>query len=215
MNGNVFLMLAVVGAIAVALWLGKAEHRHTRRIMIWLFAASAALLVIGISVWQDSLASLITTKIDLGVLLVIDITGAFLLWRHGGKKKLHDKAYHPVRSPFVALAAGTALTLTALDGVTFLRQLRHAPLGTASALGHAVTSVQSGKAAEIAHSSGNATEVLGIVGVAFVILFALAHRHHNRQPASKTAGRPQQAITSGGVPGNAPARQVPAGKRGS
>jgi amino acid transporter len=210
-NGSVFLMLAATGTCAVMLWLNRPEGPHARRFGVWLFAIVGALLVVGVAAWQNALASLVTTEISLGVLLIVDVIGIFALVTHAGKKKLHLKHYHHARSPFLALAAGTALTLTFMDGINFLRQLQHAPLGTASALGQAVTRVQSGQAAQMARSSGDTTEVLAIAGVLLLVLLVLAHRHHSKKPAARTPA----AITSGHAPGNAPARQVPAGKRGS
>lgn len=218
MNSSVLLLLAVLVPAAVGMWL----LHWAKRLVAWLFAIVAALLVVGVGTWRDSLASVVVTRDALAVLLAVDVISVFVLIIHAFKKDTHKRHYHHVWTHAVALVAGTALALTITDGIVFLRQLRHAPAGTASAIGQAVTQVNSGRAAHaIPHHT--AMTVLTVAGAILITLIILAYRKHSggsatRTPAAATgaarAALPQGGQGGGSFPVSGQAGNVPARRGG-
>lgn len=210
MNSSVLLLLAILVPGAVIMWLCK----WMKRTVAWMFAVIAALLVVGVGTWRESLASVIVTKDSLAVLLAVDVIGGFVLIIHAVRKHHHARFYHHVWTPAIAIVAGTAIALTITDSIVFLRQLSHAPAGTASAIGQAVTQVNSGRAAHaVPHHT--AMTVLVVAGVALAALVLLAYRKHGGAgKGARPAAKPMAALTQGGGGGgfqpaasNLPARK--------
>lgn len=208
MNPSVLIVLCLIVPAAVVLWM----FTHARRVIAILFTAVAFLLVIGVSAWQESLASLTTSIDSLAALLAIDVTSLLILGvhihsarKHRGPGAPHLDHFHDVWTHAVAWVAGTAIALTLGDGVSLLRALRHAPAGTTSALSQAVTQINSGHAAS-AQPQGQGMVVLVIALVIFVALVFGAHRHKGGKRKKRPAGKVPAAIGGGG-PGAAPARR--------
>jgi len=211
-NSSVLLIAAPLAAAVGILWMYEhALGSFLRRVLVWSFAALAALLVVGITVWQDALASLVAGKIAMAVLLAVDVAAAFALIIHAGKKKSHEANYHPVWSHAIAVVGGTALALTIGDGINLLRQLSHAPAGTGSAMAATVSRIQSGRAGHaVSHGQGEVIVAIALAVLVFLIILARKRKGGRRQ--ARPAGKPLALPQGGGGPQAPLAPNLPARK---
>jgi hypothetical protein len=200
-NGSVFLLIIILGPLALALW----AYEKGKRVIAWLVAAAAFLLVIGVPMWRDSLASLITTPRSLGILGGVTVVSGLAFWFEA----IRGHKHHRTRSPLVGVVFATSLALTLGSLPRIIRQVTRSPRATSHALSRTMSQIQSGKAAA-AISPHQGHTVLIAVAVALVLLVLMARRAEKR----RKPGFARAAIPAGGGRGPAPSGRpsLPAGK---
>lgn len=211
---NVMLLLAILLPACAIFW--AFDVKKMRRPVAVGFTLAAGLLVIGVSTWQDSLASLISTPRSLAVLVIVATASISMFAVHifSGKKmklslrrgeaqpagKQGKDRYHHVWTHVAGAIAGTTAALLFADGINFLRAVGSAPAGAGSALTTTMHRVASGKAAAAVQAGHGLppTAILGVVVVGLAVLVYFARRHPTVRPAQKT-----NAAVRGGAPARA------------
>lgn len=205
-NPTVMLLLALIVPPAVICWCY--DVKKMRRPVAVVFSLAAAGLVVGVSAWQDSLASLVNTERSLAVLVIVaGVSLATLLihigavrkprWRRDGAApvKQGKDRYHHVWTHAAGIVAGTSGALLFADGINFLRYVGKAPAGAGTALTTTMHRVASGKAAAAAHAS-HGLPPTGILAIGVCILAAIVFAMR-RHPAVRTAPKGKAAIRGG------------------
>jgi hypothetical protein len=217
---NVMLLLAILLPSCLIFWFF--DVKKMRRPVAVGFSLAAALLVIGVSTWQDSLASLISTPRSLAVLVIVATASICMFAVHlgSGKKmklslrrgdapaagKQGKDRYHHVWTHVAGAIAGTTAALLFADGINFLRAVGKAPSGAGSALTTTMHRVASGKAAAAVQAGHGLppTAMLGAVvaGLAVLVYFARRHPTVRTEPKAKAAvrGAPTRAAIPSGPP---------------
>jgi hypothetical protein len=196
-NGYPLAMAVIAAALAVFVWLharradgGGALPAGTVRIISVCAAAVAVFTIAGIPPWRDALAGAFGS----GPGMVFLVLGAFVV----GAAAIIDwvRHHHAVRTTGLVTFAATCGAMA----WAMAPELKHqgAKLGpkTAAAMGQAMHQIQDGHAAAAETSSARAA-VIFLAIVAFIVLFAVMHKHHKARPFASSRAFGELAAGSG------------------
>jgi len=184
-------------ALLVAVVAGLCHHHHwVPRLTSWLFGIAAMLATVSATVWLDTLAGLTSSGKGITILVALVIVFGALAYRHMDKRK-----HHPVWSSAIFVVAGVLVVVVIGSFRLITKNAAHSLKGSGSALGQAITQVNSGHAAH-AVPSGNRVGILLWAAAIFTGLVAFAKIRHGKSGGSRKAvtSGPPRAITSGPPP---------------
>jgi hypothetical protein len=209
-NSGALLLAIGFTALGSVLW----AYGWFHRINAWAFGAAGWFWVIAVVPWLNLLASWTSTPNGLIGLVFVDVITAigFLA------EAIHGAKYHKLRTPFITFTFGTALVLSVARWRQIKRNLSHGFHFSGHALTHAISRVQSGKAA--AAVTPNNKVIYGLAAIGLIVLIIMIAGRLNgdkRRPKLATPGRKmiggRPALPAGKPSGALPARPPAAAGR--
>lgn len=205
MHGYPVAAGAILGLIGMRLW----HYHRMPRVQAALFAASAFLLTVGVTLWLDALAGLTGTGTGLTVLIVVLALGGLGAWF----EVVHKHKHHRVLTPLICVVFGVAGVLGIALWQEIVRKSVKTSAKTGQALTQAITQIHSGNAGA-SMGRGEREEILLAGAGVLAFLVVLGFRHEKGKKGSSGGGSSPAPARRGRAVGRGSApRAITSGKR--